>query len=347
MQKKGCPYGTHRVIEPEGMLPQAALKINNDFTDIYSNEILCDVTTLNIDSASFTVIKERTGGDKNKIARIMLDIVHQSGKHQNPWTGSGGMFIGRVLKIGEALKGKTDLEEGDCIVSLVSLSLTPLHIDKIINIHMKKDHVDIKGKAVLFESGIWSKLPPDLPESLSLAVLDVAGAPAQVRRLVKPDDTVAVIGARGKSGLLCCYEAKKCAGEGGRIIAIDHREEGRADMDEAPFIDDVIIAPADRALDLWKKVEVLTERKLCDVVISAVSRENCEMGAIMITKKGGKVYFFSMATSFTKAALGAEGIGKDIDMLIGNGYCEGHAELSLNIMRESSYLRTLYTKRYV
>jgi L-erythro-3,5-diaminohexanoate dehydrogenase len=70
------------------------------------------------------------------------------------------------------------------------------------------------------------------------------------------------------------------------------------------------------------------------------------MGNIMITALGGTLYFFSMATSFTKAALGAEGIGKDIDMLIGNGYCLEHVELTLNIIRESQYLRKLYTERY-
>lgn len=55
--KKGNPYGTHRVIEPKGVLPQPALKIDNTM-EIYDNEILIDVHTLNIDSASFTQIKD-------------------------------------------------------------------------------------------------------------------------------------------------------------------------------------------------------------------------------------------------------------------------------------------------
>ena len=49
MQKPGNPYGTHRVLEPKDSLPQAALRVDNDFTNIFDNEILCDVTTLNID----------------------------------------------------------------------------------------------------------------------------------------------------------------------------------------------------------------------------------------------------------------------------------------------------------
>lgn len=346
MQKKGDKYGTHRILEPTGTLPQAALRVNNDFSGIYDNEILCDVSTLNIDAASFVDIKERAGNDPDKIAGIMMDIVNQFGKHQNPRTGSGGMFIGTVKEIGGALKGKIDLKEGDPIASLVSLSLTPLRIDEILQIHVDKDQVDIRGQAVLFESGVWARLPEDIPRRLALAVLDVAGAAAQVDRLVKAGDTVAVLGARGKSGMLCCYQAKKKAGSQGKVIAIVHREEGIEDVRNAPFVDAVLVGRADRAPELLASVEQATKGKLCDVVVSCVSRADCEMGAILIAKEGGRVYFFSMSTSFTKAALGAEGVGKDVEMLIGNGYCRGHAELTLQIMRESAYLRALYEKRY-
>lgn len=86
---------------------------------------LIDVQTLNIDSASFTQIEEQAGGDEKKIAEIMLGIVEKQGKHRNPVTGSGGMLLGTVEKIGDALKGKQiDLKEGDKIATLVSLSLT-------------------------------------------------------------------------------------------------------------------------------------------------------------------------------------------------------------------------------
>ena len=92
---KGNKYGTHRVIEPKGVLTQAAWKIDNDMSKVYSNEIVCDVTSLNIDSASFTQISEACGGDEKKIGEMILGIVAERGKQQNPVTGSGGMFKGR------------------------------------------------------------------------------------------------------------------------------------------------------------------------------------------------------------------------------------------------------------
>ena len=185
MQKKGNKYGTHRVIEPKDVLTQAAKKIDNSM-ELYANEILVDVSALNVDSASFTQISRACGGDEEKIGAMIMDIVAERGKLQNPVTGSGGMFIGTVRQIGDDLKGKIDLEEGDKIASLVSLSLTPLKIEKILAVHKDIDRVDIAGQAILFESGIYAKLPADLSEKLSLAALDVAGAPAHLLLAFRP-----------------------------------------------------------------------------------------------------------------------------------------------------------------
>ena len=53
-----------------------------------------------------------------------------------------------------------------------------------------------------------------------------------------------------------------------------------------------------------------------------------------------------MATSFTKAALGAEGVGKDVNMIIGNGYTKGHAAITLQCLREHADLRRLFEEMY-
>lgn len=71
-----------------------------------------------------------------------------------------------------------------------------------------------------------------------------------------------------------------------------------------------------------------------------------EMTSILCTKNTGVVYFFSMATSFTKAALGAEGVGSDVTMIVGNGYTKGHAEITLQELRESEALRKIFTELY-
>lgn len=344
--KKGNKYGTHRVIDPIGVLPQPANKIDNNMDEIYDNEILIDVQTLNIDSASFTDISNRAGGDDKKIAEIMMDIVEKQGKHRNPWTGSGGMLLGTVEKIGDALAGKTDLKVGDKIATLVSLSLTPLRIDKIKAIRKDADQVDIDGKAILFESGIYAKIPTDLPEKLVLSVLDVAGAPAQTARIVKPGDTVVVIGAGGKSGMLCCYEAKKRAGVTGKVIGVTYPPKSAELLEQLGFCDHVLVADATQPVAVLEKIEELTNGQLADITINNVNVPDTEMTSILITKNTGLVYFFSMATNFTKAALGAEGVGSDVTMLIGNGYTKGHAEIAMQELRESEALRKIFTQLY-
>ncbi|MCK9290214.1 MAG: zinc-binding dehydrogenase [Bacteroidales bacterium] len=344
--KKGNRYGLHRVLEPQGVLPQPANKLDNNMDVLYDNEILIDVITLNVDSASFTQIKEQAGGDDEKIKEIMFDIVDKQGKHRNPVTGSGGMLLGQVEKIGSALEGKIDLKAGDKIATLVSLSLTPLRIDKIKEIRKDVDQVDIDGKAILFESGIYAKIPDDLPEKLALSALDVAGAPAQTAKLVKPGDTVVIIGAGGKSGMLCCYEAKKRAGVTGKVIGITHSEKSTNRLMNLGFCDHVFPANATQPVAVMEKVAELTDGQMADVTINNVNIPDTEMTSILITKDSGLVYFFSMATSFTKAALGAEGVGSDVTMIVGNGYTRGHAEITLELLRESEKLRNIFTELY-
>lgn len=341
--KKGSPYGTHRVISPKGVLPQPADVIDNTM-EIYDNEVLIDVKTLNIDSASFTEIEKRAGGDIEKIKQTMLDIVAKAGKHKNPWTGSGGMLIGTVKEIGPAYEG--NLKVGDKIATLVSLSLTPLVIEEILEVRPEIDQVDIKGQAILFQSGIYAVLPNDIPEGLALSALDVAGAPAQTAKYVKPGQTVVVVGGCGKSGILVTYEAKKRAGITGKVIVVGHSEKTLDVARRVGYADEYVCADATDAVDVYEKISALTDGKLADVVINCVNVENTEMSCILACKQHGLVYFFSMATSFTKAALGAEGVGKDIEMIVGNGYCEGHAEETLEILRESKPIRDLFSELY-
>lgn len=346
MQKKGNKYGTHRVIEPVGVLPQPADKLDNNMDEIFDNEILINVQTLNVDSASFTQIKTQAGGDHEKIKEIMLGIVAKQGKHRNPVTGSGGMLLGTVEKIGDALKDKIDLKVGDKIATLVSLSLTPLRIDKITAIRDSIDQVDIQGKAILFESGIYAKIPTDLPENLALSVLDVAGAPAQTAKLCKPGQTVLIIGAGGKSGMLCCYEAKKRVGITGRVLGMCGSPKSANRIEKLGFCDHVFVGNAKDPVAMMAQVAELTNGKMADLTINNVNVTDTEMTSILCTKNDGLVYFFSMATSFTKAALGAEGVGSDVTMIVGNGYTKDHAEITLELMRESKELRDIFTELY-
>jgi L-erythro-3,5-diaminohexanoate dehydrogenase len=351
MKSNGNRYGTHRVIEPLGVLPQPARVVNNDMSEIWDNEMLIDVLRLNVDSASFHQIKEKliAQGHKDDLEQAfadhVIDLTNRTGKHKNEDTGSGGMLIGRVAAIGPKFEMKEEVKVGDTIATLVSLSLTPLKVNKVKKVYLGKDQVDIEGQAILFSSGIYAKLPENMDENLALSVLDVAGAPAQVERLAKPGDTVVILGAGGKSGILCNAVAKERVGVSGKVIGLVHSARS-IEVCKQTGCDIVEIADATNAIQVEEIVSRLTDGKMADLVVNVVNVENTEMSTIMACKDRGMVYFFSMATSFTRAALGAEGIGADVDMILGNGYAHNHAAISIDLLRRNDTLMKIFKERY-
>ncbi len=344
MKNKGEYFGTHRVIKPEGLLPQAADKIDNT-ADIWSNEILIDVIALQPTATAFHSIKEKCGPDVEKIIKEILSIVEDRGKFQDPVTKSGGMLIGRVKQIGSDLQGKVSVQVGDKIATLVSLSLTPLKIHEITGINLETEQVSCRAEAVLFESGIYTKIPDDLGEELSLAVMDIAGAPAQVAMNVKPGDTVVVVGA-GKAGLLCLAEAKKRTSPLGKVICIEYSEEQCRMIEDLGIADLILQADGRKPLETYNKYINLTNGQLADFTVNTVNVMNTELSTILVTKDTGKIYFFSMSTDFVKTALGAEGVRKYATMIIGSGYYPGHAEIAFNIVRENEKLKEYLINRY-
>ncbi|MFQ5788543.1 MAG: L-erythro-3,5-diaminohexanoate dehydrogenase [Thermodesulfobacteriota bacterium] len=317
----GDQFGSHRVISPKGALPQPAEKLN-------------------------TQIRKEAEGDEGKIKEIILNIINERGKLQNPITGSGGILTGSIDYIGEKLSEKCVFNKSDRIVSLVSLSLIPLKVYKIIEVKSDIAQIKVKGKAILFESSIYARIPDDIPLPLALAVLDVCGAPAQTARLVNPGNIVVIIGAGGKSGILCAYAAREKLRNNGKVIGIGHSDKSIKNLETVGLCDSILKLDARNALLCYKKVSEITNGRLADVVINCVNVPDTELASILMCRDRGIIYFFSMATSFTKAALGAEGAGKDIDMVIGNGYAKGHAETALNILRRSEKIRKLYELIY-
>ncbi len=345
----GDPYGAHRVVDPRKSLPQQALRLDNDFSRIFEGEVLLSPETLSVDAASFTQMEraaeENPGSIESEIAHTILRTVDERGKQHNPVTGSGGMLLGRVLQIAPGRPAER-LAPGDRVATLVSLTLTPLRIDRVLSVRRASAQVDIEGEAVIFASSAYAKLPTDIPERLALAALDVAGAAPQVARLVKRGDVVLVLGAGGKSGVLCVAEARRCAGEGAFVVGIEANASYADELRSLGLCDAVLLADARNPVDLRRAVLDVTKGREADVTFSCVNVADAEASAILATRDRGIVYFFAMSTSFTKAALGAEGVGKDVDLFIGNGFAHGHAEHTLAMLREMPAIRAVFERRY-
>lgn len=332
------PVGLHRVSEPAGGLPQAAERLDSD-AEIWPDEVRIDVERLNLDAASFRQLSEKHGGDGGAVRAEVLEIVGRRGKMHNPVTGSGGMLVGTVAEAGP--QSPLGLRVGERVATLVSLTLTPLHItDGLAGWDGCSEQVPTAGTAILFARSIAAVLPRDLPVPLALAVLDVCGAPALVDRVVasRPGASVAVIGAAGKSGSLALAAARRAGAA--RTVGVVPVEREAAALRDAGLADEVVLADARDPVALAAAVGAPV-----DVTVVCVDVPGCEGGAILSTAPGGTVIFFSMATSFAAAALGAEGLAADVTMLVGNGFVPGHADLALDLLRTDAGVRGLFDRR--
>lgn len=331
------PFGVHRVAEPAGVLPYQARRLETT-SPLRDHEVRIAVEKLNLDSASFYQLREEAGDDLDALRRQVLAIVGERGKMHNPVTGSGGVLIGTVAEVGKA---RTDLAVGDRVITLISLTTTPLRLDELGAIVPSAHQIEARGEAILFERSLYGKLPADLEENLVLSVLDVCGAPAQAHRLAKPGMTIAILGAGGRSGLMCSWIAAQQVGAGGKIIALEYGEAGLEKLAKVPGPVEIHRANATDALAVRAIVEKSTEGRFADLVINCVNVPGTEMSSILACRQRGMVYFFSMATSFQAATLGAESVAQDVDLLMGNGYAEDHANYALDVVRKNPGLGAL------
>ena len=343
---KSSPVGLHRVVEPPGVLPQAAFRLDPD-PRIRDDEVRVGIERLNLDAASYRQLHTEHRGDPQRMRAAVLAIVRTRGKMHNPVTGSGGMLVGTVEEAGPA--SPLRLREGMRIATLVSLTLTPLRIDDdLTRWSGRSEQVPAEGHAILFGRSIAAVLPDDLPAGLALAVLDVCGAPALTRRVVTSYSlpAVAVIGAAGKSGSLVLTAARRAGAK--RTIGVVPTEAEAERLRASGLADEVVRADARDAIAVAEAVGRATGGHRdhgADVTVVCVDVPGCEHGAILSTAPGGTVVFFSMATSFSAAALGAEGLAADVTMLIGNGYAPGHADMALDLVRSEPGVRKIFEDR--
>ncbi|MET9881690.1 L-erythro-3,5-diaminohexanoate dehydrogenase [Streptomyces sp. NPDC006430] len=342
--RTSSPFGLHRVLEPAGVLPQAARRLDTD-PQLAPDEVRIDVTCLNLDAASLRQLREAHGGDGDAVRRTVCDLVRDRGKIHNPVTGSGGMLIGTVAAVGP--QSPLGLRPGDRVATLVSLTLTPLQItDGLRDWDGLSERVPARGHAILFGRSIAAVLPDDLPDELALSVLDVCGAPALTARIVDSytrsgtAPCVLVLGASGKSGSLALAAARRAGA--GRLVGVVPDAAEEAALRAAGLADEVVRADARDALALHELLDGAGGP--ADVTVVCTDVGGCEHAAVLGTRDGGSVVFFSMATSFSAAALGAEGLARDVTLLIGNGYQPGHSALALDLVREVPGVRALFDR---
>ncbi len=325
-------YGFHRVINPKGVIPQSAYKLDNTPVLRTDYELLISVEALNLDSTSMRQLLEQ-----GNIEQKILEIVSERGKMHNPITNSGGVLIGRIKEAG---KKRQNAVLGEQIIPLASLSTIPLYLREIKSI--KGDLICVNADAILFQSTPYAKVPQEYSNTptIALSALDISSIVPQVYRTVKNKDTVLVIGC-GKAGItaMCAIKQKK---KDVYVIGADVSTKQIDITTKINCADLIINSNAKNQEEFFETINRATNNKLCDTVINCVNVPNTEASSILACKEYGTVIFFSMATQFDKAALGTDATGKDVNILVGNGIAQKQAQCMFELLKKNENLRKYF-----
>ena len=322
------PYGLHRVIGQRNVLPQQAERLDARLP-CQSTEIEIAVEHIHVDASSLRQLRTAHAGDLEAVRAAIVALVRRRGKLHNPVTNSGGMLTGVVRGVGGAYPSPP--AAGARIASLASLTLTPLRLDELGAIDRQSNSVSACGTAFLFQQSPWTALPHDIPEPVALAAFDVAGAPARVGGRTMRGSRVLVVGA-GNSGSLATVAAAE-AGAAEVIVADIKPERLRALARLGLRAIRTVHADATDAVGFAALVG-----EPADLTVSCVDLPGVESACILATRRDGHVLFFSMTTDFTRAALGAEGVGSAATLEIGSGFLPGHADLVVDLLRRHPLL---------
>jgi L-erythro-3,5-diaminohexanoate dehydrogenase len=333
--------GVHRSLEPAGALPHVARRLDAGApANAYEAEL--DVEMLHVDATSYAAIRRRCDGDARRMAATIEEIVAERGKLQNPWTGSGGILVGRVARVGDE-HWAAELEVGARVVPLASLIAIPLQLDTVGPVAPANPQVPVSGRAIVTGRMACAPVPDDLPLAVVLSALDVYPAASHTRAIARPGQHVLVLGA-GHAGLVAAAAGHEAVGADGRVTVVD---VAPAALERLRAADPRTSTIRGDATDPVAVLEALDEHGLprADLTLLCTSAQGCEGTAILATDEAGLVLFFSTATSFPAAALGADSVSSKTRLTIPNGYTDDRGEYTLELLRRSPALLDAFEGR--
>jgi len=333
MSEAGQRLGADRVLDPPTALPQPADRLDAS-GPVRSYELEVAVERLCLDSTSYRQIRETCGGDPDRMGARISEIVARRGKLHNPDTDSGGVLLGAVVAAGERFAGAPPV--GTRIVTLASLTLTPLRLGAVTHVDPGSAQVEVEGTAYVSASAPWGRVPDDLPLATALELYDVYGAGSHTRDLAPAHGTVCVLGT-GHAGKLALAAARGLM-DGGTLIAVDVRRAAVERVAGLGLCDVAVVADLRDPLAALEAVRAAGGPP-ADLTVVVVNAGGCEPTAILLTATGGTILFYSMATTFSTAALTADGMGADVRMLVGNGYAPDRGDYALDLARRAPALR--------
>jgi L-erythro-3,5-diaminohexanoate dehydrogenase len=161
-------------------------------------------------------------------------------------------------------------------------------------------------------------------------------AASYARDLACAGGHVLVLGA-GHAGLLAVAASRLTVGASGTITAVDLSP---AALERAREVDPAVGTLQADVTDPLGVAEQLT--RPADLTLVCTSVPGAEGAALVATATRGTIVFFSTATRFAAAALGADAVGSQARLVIPNGLTDDRGELALELLRECAPLRVAF-----
>ncbi len=350
-------YGLNRVLEPKGVVPATAWKIDNSRA-LSSKEARVSLERIHLEWGNFQQICTSSGYDENKIRSKILDLVEKRGKLHNPFIGSGGVLIGTVEEIAEDLTSEVGAVTGDRICCIASLSSIPVYIEEIQEIDFNYGQIVCSGYAILFETSPIYKMNEDLSPDYTLAAIDEAGSLFGAYNIaLEHENKNQVIIGRTVYGTLLYAAALREAGVSGshvRVIMDEDSREGlsRKEIQEImkPLVEEVFFTDLAQPVDSFERLrQIEPNLGQVDQVIVAEDIFGAETLAVLMIKPFGDVYFTSVENHYGAAQLAAESLGKITTMYAFDQYLKDYPQFTMGIVgkikKQLDDLNGLYEKK--
>lgn len=334
-------YGLDRVLEPKGLTPATAWKIDND-RNIHSKEARINLERIHLEWDNFQQIVSSCGFDEDKIKAKIMDLVEKRGKLHNPFTGTGGVLIGTIEEEAEDLVSENGLAVGDRIYCITSLSCLPLHIESIQEIDYNYGQITCQGYAILFEASPVYKLEKGLRPDYTLAAIDEAGTLFGAYNIATEhqNKNIVIIGRNVYTTMMYSAAVREAIGPVYNVIAVMDKyakesltqEEIETVMypliKETYFVD--LTEPIKSYRSMIGKNPLVGE---ADQVIIAEDIFGAETLAVMMVKPFGDLYFTAVENHYAEAQIVAESMGKIMTMYAFDQYIKDYPDFTIRIVK--------------
>lgn len=334
-------YGLDRVLEPKGLGPATAWKLDNRY-DLQKKEARINLERIHLEWDNFQQICNSCGFDESKIKAKIFDIIEKRGKLHNPFTGSGGVLIGTIDEIADVNPHK-DLGVGDRIYCITSLSCVPIYIEEIKEIDYHYGQIACSGYAILFEASPVYKLDTDLGERYTLAAVDEAGSLFGVYHITTKSEnqSIAIIGRNLFTLVLYAAAVKQAVGFAEKVVAImDVHAQNPFSLEETreilkPLIDEICFVDLTEPVVAYQKLKKSNPEFIgMDEVVVAEDIFGAETLAVELVRPHGDIYFTAVENHYAEAQMVAESMGKIVSMFAFDQYTKDYPEFTIKVVKE-------------